>query len=136
MIPNETARLELYFDAGTIKAEGGIPSFVNNLIFSGNAEKSAQEINNELDFLGAYYDSGVSTETANVGLYGLRDNFPQIVDIVFDALNRMDCQEKEVEEVVADRYQNFLVNMEKTKFLAQSRIFKERFLLLQRLILK
>ncbi len=126
-VPNETARMELYFDAGTMTCKDGTSSFVNNLLFSGDSQKSAMNIHQELDYLGAYFDSSVSTETATLGLYGLRDNFPAMVRIVHDALTRMSCVESEVKEVVADRKQNYLVNMEKTKFQAQREFQKRLF---------
>src|SRR5574343_170800 len=50
-VPNETTRLDLYFDAGTIKGDIGIASFVNGLLLSGTKEKSSIQINSEIQNL-------------------------------------------------------------------------------------
>ena len=44
-VPNDTCRLDLYFDAGKVTGEKGIASFVNGVLLSGTEEKTSQEIN-------------------------------------------------------------------------------------------
>ena len=40
-VPNDTVRLDLFFDAGIIRGNKSIPAIVHSLLFSGTAEKSS-----------------------------------------------------------------------------------------------
>lgn len=124
-VPNETARLDLYFDAGTIKGDVGISSFVNGLLLSGTHEKTSIEINAAIDSLGGFFESGVSNENAVITIYSLRENLIKILAVIKDAIQNLAFHEHEVEELINDRRQKFRVNMEKVSFLAQ-RGFQQR----------
>lgn len=124
-VPNETARLDLYFDAGTIKGDVGIASFVNGLLLSGTKEKTSVQINGEIDALGGFYESGISNENAVVTIYALRENLLPILHILKNAIQNLELHEHEVEELINDRRQKFKVSMEKVSFLAQ-RGFQQR----------
>ncbi len=124
-VPNDTARIELYFNAGTIHGDVGIASFVNGLLLSGTAKKTSNEIHNAIDALGGFHESGVSTENAMITVYALRQNIVQIVNIICDAIENITFSEHEVEDLINERRQKFKVSMEKVGFLAQ-RILQER----------
>lgn len=124
-VPNETARLDLYFNAGTIKGDVGIASFVNGMLLSGTKDKTSVQINNEIDALGGFFESGVSNENAVVTVYSLRENVLPILQLLKDVIQNLEFHEHEVEELISDRRQKFRVNMEKVSFLAQ-RGFQQR----------
>ena len=124
-VPNDTTRLDLYFDAGTIKGDIGIASFVNGLLLSGTKEKSSIQINSEIDNLGGFFESGISNENAVITIYSLRENILPILRVIQDAIQNLAFIEHEVEELIADRRQKFKQNMEKVSFLAQ-RAFQQR----------
>jgi len=124
-VPNETARLDLYFNAGSIKGDVGIASFVNGMLLSGTKDKTSVQINNEIDALGGFFESGVSNENAVVTVYSLRENVLPILQLLRDVIQNLEFHEHEVEELVSDRRQKFRVNMEKVSFLAQ-RGFQQR----------
>lgn len=124
-VPNETARLDLYFDAGTIKGDQGVASFVNGMLLSGTKEKTSVQINNEIDALGGFYESGISTENSVITIYSLRENLIPILKILQDAIQNLVFHEHEVEELINDRRQKFKVSMEKVSFIAQ-RAFQQR----------
>jgi predicted Zn-dependent peptidase len=124
-VPNDTARLDLYFDAGTIKGDIGIASFVNGLLLSGTKTKTSIEINNEIDNLGGFFESGISNENSVITMYALRENILPILRIMKDAIDNLAFLEHEVEELITDRKQKFRQSMEKVSFLAQ-RAFQER----------
>jgi predicted Zn-dependent peptidase len=124
-VPNETARLDLYFNAGTIKGDIGIASFVNGMLLSGTKDKTSVQINNEIDALGGFFESGVSNENAVVTVYSLRENVLPILQLLKDVIQNLEFHEHEVEELISDRRQKFRVNMEKVSFLAQ-RGFQQR----------
>ncbi len=118
-VANETTRFDLYFDAGNIKAKKGIPSFVNGLLLSGTKDKSSTQINNEIDALGGFMESGLSAENAVVSMYCLRENVLPILHVLIDAIDNVAFLEKEVNELLADKKQAFMTNMEKVSYLCQ-----------------
>ena len=126
-VPNDTARIDLHFDAGSGLGELGIASFVGGLLFSGTAEKSSIQISNELDALGAFYESNVAHEQAMITVYALKENIVPILRIIKDAVDNISFHEDEVQEMLNDRKQKFRVNMGKVSFLAQ-RKFQEKLL--------
>ncbi|MFA7274880.1 MAG: pitrilysin family protein [Crocinitomicaceae bacterium] len=123
-VPNETSRVDLYFDAGIIKGEKGISSFVNGLLLSGNDLISSTEISRQMDLLGGFFESGITPENAVISVYALRENMPQLLQLIKKSMAEMTCFPKEVEELVQDKKQKFQVNLQKTRFLAQ-RAFQE-----------
>jgi predicted Zn-dependent peptidase len=98
---------------------------VNGLLLSGTNEKSSTQISNELDALGAFYESNVGHENAILTIYALRENMLPILHVLKGAINKLAFLEQEVEELISDRKQKFFVNMEKVSFLAQ-RSFQQR----------
>ena len=122
-VPNDTSRIDLYFDAGTMKGNLGIAAFVNGLLLSGTKEKSSMVIHNELDALGAFHESTISHENAIISIYALKDNLIPILRLYKSAIENVIFDPQEVEELINDRKQKFRVNMEKVSFLAQ-RVFQ------------
>ncbi len=126
-VPNETARLDLYFDAGKCRATNGIPSFVNGLLLSGTAQSTSVEIHEKINGLGGFYESGVSMENAVITVYSLRENLPAIFETIIDAVQHLAFDSKEVEELLSDRRQRHSINLEKVRFLAQREFQKKIF---------
>jgi len=118
-VPNETSRVDLYFDAGTIKGEKGTASFVNGLLLSGNEEISSTQISHQMDLLGGFFESVITSEGAVISVYALRENMPALLQLIKKSISEMNCSAKEVEELVQDKKQRFQVNLQKTRFLAQ-----------------
>lgn len=124
-VPNQTSRLDLYFNAGTILGEIGTASFVNSLLLSGTNTKTSIEINNEIDSLGAFFESSVTNENALVSIYALKENMLAVLSILKDAIENVAFLEHEVIELVNDRKQKFRIGMEKVSYLAQ-RSFQQK----------
>jgi predicted Zn-dependent peptidase len=124
-VPNQTSRLDLYFNAGTILGDIGTASFVNSLLLSGTNTKTSIEINNEMDSLGAFFESSVSNENALVSIYALKENMLAVLSILKDAIENVAFLEHEVIELVNDRKQKFRIGMEKVSYLAQ-RTFQQK----------
>lgn len=124
-VPNETARVELYFNAGSSKGNNGIASFVNGLLLSGTKDKTSVQINAAIDALGGFFEPGITHENAVITVYSLRENMIKILRIIKDAIHELAFQEQEVHELLQDRKQKYLVNLGKVNVLAQ-RAFQER----------
>jgi predicted Zn-dependent peptidase len=124
-VPNNTSRLDLYFDAGTARGGRAVAGFVNGMLLSGSEKLSAIEIQSQIDALGGFYESGISQETSVISIYALREHLLDIFKIIAHALEELSFTEKEMKELLNDRRQKFKVNMEKVSFLAQ-REFQRR----------
>ena len=126
-VPNETARMELFFDAGIAKGDKGTSSFVSGMLFSGNKEMSSNTIHHDLDYLGSFHENGLSSENTVLSFYALRENFPELIKVIKRAIGGMSVEESELNEMIADKKQKFQVNMQKTRFLAQREFQKRLF---------
>lgn len=124
-VPNETARFDLYFDAGSIRGKSGVASLVNGLLLSGTKTKNSIEINEAINSLGGYVESGVSNENAVFSIYALRENILPIARIIADAIQNCAFHQSEITELINDRKQKFKVGLEKVSILAQ-RALKQR----------
>lgn len=126
-VQNDTTRLDLYFEAGKITSKNGIAGIVNGLLLSGTAKKTSFQIDEEIDGLGGFYESGVSMENAVVSIFCLRENLSQIVDILIDAICHVSFDEKEVKQFLNDRKQKLKISKEKVNVLSQRRFQQELF---------
>jgi len=126
-VPNSTARLDFYFDAGTIRSKSLIASLTAGLIFSGTKEKDATTFHNLLDDLGAYYDVAVVHEHAIVSFYGLNDQMISIFKIFEEAMENVLFLESELDEIIQERKQKLQVSLEKVGVLAQRAFQKSLF---------
>lgn len=124
-VPNETARFDLYFDAGSIRGKSGVASLVNGLLLSGTKTKTSIEINEAINSMGGYVESGVSNENAVFSIYALRENILPIARIIADAIGNCEFKQSEIDELISDRKQKFKVGLEKVSVLAQ-RALKQR----------
>lgn len=118
-VPNETARIELFFRAGKLYGSNAVPSFVNALLLSGTNERKAHEIQDELSSLGAYYSSSIGMELASISIYCLRENLLKAVNLVVDAIGGLTFDEREMAEYLRSHKQQHLIQLEKVSFLAQ-----------------
>ena len=124
-VPNETARFDIYFDAGTIRGKSSLATLVNGLLLSGTTTKTSIEINESMNALGGYMESGISNENAVVSIYALRENILPLARILFDAIHNCSFDDKEIAELISDRKQKFKLGLEKVSVLAQ-RALKSR----------
>lgn len=116
---DETVRIEFHFNAGTIRSKAKIAGFVNSLLFSGTNSKTSVQINEELDSLGAFIDQEIGQETAIVSVYCLRRNINKVTEIVVDAIQNASFPQDEVEDLIREKRQQFLVGSEKVSMLAR-----------------
>lgn len=126
-VPNETVRLDLFFDAGITRGNESIPAIVHSLLLSGTNEFSSVEIHEQIDALGGFLDTDISFETAVVSVYCLREHLRSISNIVANAIQGLAFRETEVEDVLRSMRQQFAVNQQKVKYVAQQQFRKNLF---------
>lgn len=118
-VPNETCRFDLYFNAGKIHGNKSVPAITNGLLLSGTSTKNTNEINEAINGLGGYFESGISVENAVVSIYCLNENLAEVVSIVVDAIQNVVFPQNEIDEYLADRKQQFMIGLKKVSFNAQ-----------------
>lgn len=126
-VPDETVRIELYFQAGQIHGKKNMSSFVSSLLLSGTKDKTSFQIHEELDELGAYFQNEVSTEMAFVNLFCLRKNAQKAFEILLDAIQNVQFFEHEISDILQEKKQRFLVSNEKVSYLARRAFQKHIF---------
>lgn len=126
-VPNETSRFDLYFDAGKIRGEHSIASFVSGLLLTGTPDKSAVQIQEEINALGGFMETGLSAENSVVTIYCLRENLRKLFEILMDAINNVTFFEDEVKDFLSDRKQKLEISREKVSYLAQANFQQELF---------
>ncbi len=124
-VANETCRFDLYFHAGSIQDSAIVSSLTSALLLSGTANKNAEQIQEEINALGGFFETGVSQENAVISIYALKENLVAIVKIVLDAIANCSFPEQEFHDVINERKQKYLVQQEKVSFLVQ-RAFQQR----------
>ena len=118
-VQNETARFDLYFDGGNCRGDKGIPGFTNGLLLSGTPTKTSVQIQEEINSLGGFLESGVSVENSAVSMYCLREYMPNILETVLDAITHVNFDKTEIKELTADRKQRWRIDLEKVSTKAQ-----------------
>jgi predicted Zn-dependent peptidase len=126
-VPNETARMDFIFHAGTTRGSNLISSLVAGLLFSGTDKKTSTDIHNELDDLGAFFDVGLGHESVLVSFYALKKNILAVFKIFEDALEHVNFPQNEIDELITDRKQKLKINCEKVGFLSQRAFQKNLF---------
>lgn len=126
-VPDDTVRIELHFDAGSIRGKKSVAALVNAMLFSGTESKSHKQINEELDQLGAYLDHEVSLEKAFVSAYCLRSNAQEVIDKLAHALLHATFPQREIDDMVREKKQNLRVSREKVSILARQEFQKQLF---------
>jgi len=126
-VKDETTRVELHFDAGTIRGDKKLASFVNSLLLSGTAEKTSTQIHEDLDGLGAFIDHEIAQEIAIVSLYCLRENVEAAMAILLNAIENVAFHPNEVSDLLRERKQHFLVSSEKVNILVRRAFQKQLF---------
>jgi zinc protease len=126
-VPNATARLDFYFDAGTIRSKSLVASIAAGMLFSGSNVKNSTTFHNFLDDSGAYHDISVTHEQAVVSFYGLNEQMIQIFRIFEEAMDTVVFPKSEFEELINERKQKLQVSLEKVGVLAQRAFQKSLF---------
>ncbi len=122
-LQNETSKIELHFAAGSANDDPLSASLCAGLLINGTQNQTAKQIQKALDAVGAYYDVSLSQETTVVTLYALKDQLLKAYRVFHDSLFGASFPQKELNELVHERQQKFMVQQQKVSFLAQ-RLFQ------------
>jgi len=126
-VPNQTSRIDLFFDAGLRQDRNIIVSLCSSLLLSGTKEKKSTDIHHEIDALGAYFDIGLSHEGVLISIFALKSNIFESFKLIYSAIQEAVFPEKEINEVVNEKREKFKINLSRVGFLAQREFQKKIF---------
>lgn len=121
----ELVRITFYFDCGSMyETKQGVASALSKLILSGSKKYSAYEIEETLDFYGAYTDIDCTYSHISFTIFCVKDYVHPILAFLEEVLRDVEIPEKEFRLYIDKSVENLKVNEQKTSFLAR-RLFHE-----------
>lgn len=122
---NEVVRIDLLMEGGRWQQSQPLQAlFTNRMLREGTQRLSALEIAERLDYYGAWLELSSASEYAYVTLYSLNKYLPQTLDILESIVKEPVFPEKELEVIINNNIQQFLVNSSKVDFLAHRALVK------------
>ncbi len=122
---NEVVRIDLLIEGGRWQQSQPLQAlFTNRMLREGTQRLSASEIAERLDYYGAWLELSSASEYAYVTLYSLNKYLPQTLDILESIVKEPVFPEKELDVIIKNNIQQFLVNSSKVDFLAHRALVK------------
>ncbi len=121
-------RLEFVFRAGQVKEYLPLLASTTNLMLTEGSETySAEKLNRELDFHGAFVNLSAEKDTASVVILCLARHLGKILDLSGEILFRPVFPEKELNNLMKKRLRWFLNSREKVTLLSLDQFFETIF---------
>lgn len=116
----DLVKLDLVFDAGSMyQSMPLLAGHTNKCLQEGTTSFSAKEIAEKIDYHGAYLRNGLGKDDARLSLYCLGKHLQKLLPVVQEAAFEARFPDEEVGTIVAKSKHEFLVNMEKVKYVAR-----------------
>jgi predicted Zn-dependent peptidase len=116
----EVVKIDLLFDAGHVQQHKPLQaSFTNKCLIEGTAHYSANEIANLLDSRGAYLRNSSELDDARLTLYSLNKHLEYLMPVFSEVALQAVFPQAEVTTIIEKSKQEFLVNMEKVRYVSQ-----------------
>lgn len=124
----DTLQLELVFPGGSwYETENLVASATNFLMKNGSSKHSAHEINESIDYFGAYLNRGSHHEYSTYTLHCLTKHFADMVPVLQEVILDPAFPEEELAIFRQNMKQRLAVNLQKCDFVANRHIDKYLF---------
>jgi predicted Zn-dependent peptidase len=118
----EVFKFELSTKAGAIHSPlAGLAGMTASLMKQGTSSRSAQEIHQDFDFFGAFWDVQASLDHGTFTVYGLSKHFNSLIPLVSEILQEAVFPVEEVEKEIEIERQKTKLNWEKTSYAASQK---------------
>lgn len=118
----ELVKVDLIFEAGTwYQSKNLIAGLTNAFMNQGSKNYTAQEIAEAFDSKGAYLQLSADQQFGNVSFLTLNKHLDAILKIVSDVIRNPIFPEKEIKAQLAKKKQQFIIENNKVKTLAQKK---------------
>lgn len=123
----EVFKIDVVFEAGIYyQTQPLVASTAINMLNEGTSQHTAEEIADLFDFYGAYTDFNCGLNKSELSLISLTKYAPQTIGMLAELLLDSIIPEKELDIFLTNKRQEFLVNQEKTSYMARKK-FSEVF---------
>jgi predicted Zn-dependent peptidase len=124
----DVIKLDVMVGAGTqYSTQKLIAPFTSLMLNEGTPSKTAHQIAEQFDYYGAYFQPMTEKDNAFVGLVTISRYFEQTLPLFYEVLSESIFPEKEIQTLLERRRQKFLVEQEKTNFLAREAFNEQLF---------
>ncbi|MBI9069001.1 MAG: insulinase family protein [Salinivirgaceae bacterium] len=121
-------KLDVMIPAGANYTNKKLAAPLTGLMLNeGTSSKTAHEIAEAFDFYGAYFQPSIEKDNSNVGLVSLNKHLANTLPVFAEVLLQSTFPEKEFSNLIKRRKQKFLVDSEKTSFVAKELFFEHLF---------
>ncbi len=115
----EVAQVELVFYAGNFfEEQKSVAAATNFLLKNGTSTKTAFQLNEAFDYLGAFCSRSCYNETAVIKLNALSKSLPQLLPVIAEMLSDASFPEDELATYQQNSKQRLLMNLQKSDFVA------------------
>lgn len=115
----EVMSLEFVFSAGnSFEEKNLVAATANFLLKNGTGSRTAFEINEQVDYYGAYLNRACYNETATVTLHTLSKHIGKLLPVVRDVITDSRLPEEEIDIYRQSMKQRLLMSLRKSEFIA------------------
>jgi zinc protease len=118
----ELTKIEFVFKAGMYyQSQPLLASAANNLLETGTKTYSANELSDNIDFFGSFFECAVEQDFASLALFSLNKYLDKSLHYVEDIIKNPTFPKDEFDIYISNKKQKHLVNSEKVNVLARRR---------------
>lgn len=122
-----TVHIDFIFDAGSLKGSKLIAFLTGDLLLSGTQDKTSNEIEEQIDYLGGYTEVGTTPERARVTLFGLKEHIVAITETLIYALLNVNFDPKEIKQLIQEKKKKMAIQLQKVNVQAKRAFMSEVF---------
>ncbi|MFL5763764.1 MAG: M16 family metallopeptidase [Bacteroidia bacterium] len=116
----ELIKIEFLFSAGMYQQDLPLQAAtVNSMLEEGTLKMTGAQIAAEVDYYGAFLETGVSQDSASVVLYTLNKHLKATLPVVEEVIKRSAFPQQELDTLLTNKKQKFYVNNQKVATLAR-----------------
>ncbi|MFL5753467.1 MAG: M16 family metallopeptidase [Bacteroidia bacterium] len=118
----ELTKIEFLFKAGMYYQDRPLmAATTNSLLETGTKKYTADQLSDEIDFFGSFFECSVGQDYSSVVLYSLNKYLENTIGYVEDILKNATFPQNEFDIYISNKKQKFLVNTQKVNVIARRR---------------
>ena len=118
----ELTKIELIFKAGMYyQSQALVASAANNLLETGTKSYTANQLSDNIDFFGSFFECSVSQDFSSLALFSLNKYMDKSLHFVEEIVKYPTFPKEEFEIYISNKKQKHLVNSQKVNVLARRR---------------
>lgn len=100
------------------KKDASLVMIVAKMLSKGTATRTAAQLQDELDFIGAFIGSNIGLDRTSISIYCLTRHFEKAISLFVDMLENSVLPQEELDILISRTSQELKVNMGKTSYVA------------------